>query len=83
MDRYSFQMGFMHAMQSGHTSMEMALLRILDICGEEAPTGLRWHADLIARVTHAVGNRQAILGTEAAVAANETRQFRSIPLACI
>jgi hypothetical protein len=38
-DKYGFEMGFMHAMQSGQTSMEAALLRILDLCGEEAPTG--------------------------------------------
>nr|WP_294550733.1 hypothetical protein [uncultured Rhodopila sp.] len=77
-DKYSFEMGFMHAMQSGQTSMEAALLRILDLCGEEAPTGPRWHADLMARVSRAVGARPAIFGAEAAKAANETRQFRSI-----
>ena len=77
-DRYGFEMGFMHAMQSGQTSMELALVRILGLFGEEAPTGPRWHADLITRAAHIVGGRQAILGAEAARAANETRQFRSI-----
>jgi len=35
-DRYGFEMGFMHAMQSGQTSLETALLRILDLCEETA-----------------------------------------------
>ena len=78
MDLYGLEMGFMHAMQSGHTLMEAALLRILDLCGEEAPTGARWHADLIARTSHPVGSRPAILGTETARAANDTRQFRAL-----
>jgi hypothetical protein len=77
-DRYGFEMGFMHAMQSGHTSLEAALLRILDLCGEAAPTGSRWHANLIARAAHPVGERPAILGADAARAADETRRFRSI-----
>ncbi len=77
-DKYGFEMGFMHAMQSGQTSMEAALLRILDLCGEEAPTGPRWHADLMARASGAVGARPAIFGAEASKAASETRQFRGI-----
>jgi hypothetical protein len=77
-DRYGFEMGFMHAMQSGQTALEMALLYIFDLCGEEAPTGSRWHADLIARAAHPVGKRMAILDEEVARAANETRRFRSI-----
>src|SRR5689334_24522731 len=42
-DRYGFEMGFLHATPSGQTSLEAALLRILDLCGEAAPTGSRWH----------------------------------------
>ena len=77
-DLYALEMGFMHAMQSGQTSLEQALLRILDLCGEAAPTGPRWHADLIARAAYPIGERVAILSAEAARAANESRQFRSI-----
>lgn len=57
--RYGLEMGFMHAMQSGHTSLETTLLRLLDLFGEEAPTGARWHADLIARAK--VGDRPALI----------------------
>lgn len=77
-DRYLVEMGFMHAMQAGQTSLESALLRILDINGEEAPTGARWHADLIHRAAHPVGSRPAILEGAVARAADETRRFRSI-----
>ena len=77
-DRYAFEMGFMHAMQSGHTSMEAALLRILGLFKEEAPTGARWHADLIDHVVQPVRNRPPVLKPATAKAANETRQFRRI-----
>lgn len=60
-DRYGLEMGFMHAMQSGHTSLETTLLRMLDLFGEEAPTGARWHADLIARAARKVGDRPALI----------------------
>ena len=46
-DAYRARMALMHAMQSGHTSLESALVRILDLLGEEAPSGRDWHADLI------------------------------------
>ena len=59
--RYGLEMGFMHAMQSGHTSLETTLLRLLDLFGEEAPTGARWHADLIARAARNVGDRPALI----------------------
>ena len=47
-DLYGVEKGFMHAMQPGQMSLEAAQLRILDLCGEAAPTSSRWHADLIA-----------------------------------
>jgi hypothetical protein len=77
-DGYMRRMAFMHAMYAGHTSMERALLRILEIQGEEAPSGRQWHADLIARVgAHAAG-RPAILSTALVKAADRTRKFRHI-----
>jgi len=77
-DRYLVEMGFMGAMLAGQTFLEAALVRILDLNGEEAPTGARWHADLIQRAAHPVGDRPAILGPAAARAADQTRRFRSI-----
>jgi len=77
-DRYLAEMAFLHAMLAGQTSLESALLRILELLDEAAPTGARWHADLIARAKRSHGGRPAILTREAASAAEETRRFRSI-----
>lgn len=77
-EQYMVEMAFMHAMQAGQTFLETALLRILDLCGEEPPTGARWHADLIARAGSAVGNRPVILNDVARRAADMTRRFRSV-----
>ena len=77
-DRYLVEMAFMHAMRAGQTSLEPALLRILELNGEEAPTGACLHADLIRRAAHPVGERPASLVGDAAKAADETRRFQSI-----
>jgi hypothetical protein len=74
---YTVQMAFMHAMQSGHTSLENALTRILRLLGEALPTGESWHADLIQRVAAALTSRPAILPPDLAEAADETRRFRN------
>jgi hypothetical protein len=77
-DRILVEMAFMHAMQSGHTSLEVALLRILDLCEEAAPTGSTWHADLIRRAAIPINGRPAILDGAAARAADVTRRFRNV-----
>lgn len=79
-DQYWSQMGLMHAMQSGHTSLEAALLRILDMLGETAPTGAQWHADLINRAGKPTRARPAILTDALVEAAGETRRFRHIAM---
>lgn len=80
LDAYRARMAFMHAMQSGHTSLEAALLRILDLLGEEAPSGRDWHADLIRRAARSLAGRPAILAPAVADAANETRRFRHVAM---
>ncbi|HEY1411562.1 MAG TPA: hypothetical protein VGF36_05445, partial [Rhodopila sp.] len=77
-DRYLVQMAFMHAMQTGHTSLETALLRMLDLCGEAPPTGAAWRADLIRRVAGPVAGRPAILNRTVEQAADMTRRFRNV-----
>ena len=77
-DGYMRRMAFMHAMYAGYTSMERALLRILEIQGEEAPSGRQWHADLIARVASDVGDRPAVLSAILVKAADRTRKFRHV-----
>ncbi len=77
LEGYRTRMAFMHAMQSAHTSLESGLVRILDELGEEKPTGEKWDADLIARASHQVKSRPAILSNETGQLADETRRFRN------
>jgi ribonuclease HepT-like protein len=73
----ALRMGFMHAIQAGHTSLENALLRILDLIGETRPRGEAWHADLVSRAAQAVAGRPAILSPGLASSVDETRRFRN------
>ena len=77
---YRARMALLHAMQSGHTSLEGALKRILDIPGEKTPTGDQAHADLVRRVSRAVDTpghvRPAVLTPEVARDVDESRRFR-------
>ena len=68
----------MHAMQSAHTSLESAMLRILDMLGEERPSGSSWHMDLPDRMSNALDDRPALLDRSMTGAANETRAFRHV-----
>jgi HepT-like protein len=78
---YKAEMALMHSLQSGDTSLEGALVRILKMVGEEPPVGETWHADLIRRVAAAIpGARPAILSQAVAQAADETRRFRHIAI---
>ena len=70
-------MAFLHAMQSGHTSLEAALMRALRALDEERPGGERWHEALIDQCTAPVpGGRPAILPARLAELAHATRTFR-------
>jgi hypothetical protein len=75
---YAAQMAFLHAMQSGHTSLEAALVRVLRLLDEEVPAGADWHADLLRRVAREVEGRPAVLPDALADAAEETRRFRHV-----
>lgn len=72
------RMAFMHAMFAGHTSLERALLRVLDLHGEEAPSGRQLHADLINRAGRSLGGRPPILPAPLVKAADRTRRFRHV-----
>ena len=78
MEGYVRRMAFMHAMLAGPTSLETALLRILEIQGEETPGGSQWHADLIRRAGRATENRPVILPAQLVNAADRTRKFRHV-----
>ena len=77
---YQAAMALMHAMQSGHTSLEGALLRILALLGETPPSGERWHEDLVRRAAHPLAGalaRPAILPAHVVPDVEETRRFRN------
>ncbi|MCX8254173.1 hypothetical protein RHAL1_00557 [Beijerinckiaceae bacterium RH AL1] len=77
---YRNGMALMHALQSAHTSAEMALTRLLAMMGEERPIGEDWHQKLISRAAKAIegqGSRPAILSPEVADDLDETRRFRN------
>lgn len=78
MDGYKATMALMHAMQSGHTSLESGLVRILHLLGEERPRGEFWHRDLLRRVCMPVGDRGAVLPPDICEHADETRRFRNV-----
>ena len=77
LEGYQASMALMHALQSGHTSLEGGLLRILEMLSEERPAGDDWHMALIRRVaTKLPKRRPAILSAALSEAADETRRFR-------
>jgi hypothetical protein len=78
LEGYMRRMAFMHAMLAGHTSTEKALLRVLQLQREEAPSGSQWHADLIQRAGRATDSRPAILTPTLVQAADRTRKFRHV-----
>ena len=74
---YQAEMALMHSLQSAHTSLESALVRILEILGEETPAGHNRHVDIIRRAAASLpGKRPPILSPAIAEAVNETRKFR-------
>lgn len=78
-DFYMVSMAFMHAMLAGHTSVEVAIERILDILDEQKPSGADWHQMLIRRMARRVEGehaRPALLTGQLAKALTETKNFR-------
>jgi len=77
---YRLAMAFMHAMQCGYTSTETALLRILDMLGEERPSGPDSHRALLTRVGRPTQDRPALVSAELARALEEARRFRHVAM---
>jgi len=71
-------MAFLHAMQSGFTSLEAGLERVLAVIGEPRPEGSDWHRVLIDRLSRPTADRPALLGARTAAAAQELRRFRHL-----
>ncbi len=61
-DQYVRTMGFLHAMQSGYTSFEAGLKRLLALLDEPLPAGSEWHKALLRRLEEpAPGSRPALI----------------------
>ncbi|MGN6549901.1 MAG: hypothetical protein ACTHJ3_08425 [Pararhizobium sp.] len=76
---YMARMALMQAMQSGYTSLEGAFERILELLGEEKPTGPNYHADLLRRLSREItGIRPAIIHGTLVEAIDEARRFRHV-----
>lgn len=70
-------MAFLHVMQSGHTSLEAALMRALRGLDEDRPKGENWHEALIDQCAAPVADgRPSILPERLAELAQATRAFR-------
>lgn len=80
LDAYRASMALQHAMQSAHTSLEGGLKRILEIIGEDVPSGARSHVDLIKRVAKPMTlpghRRMAIFTPDVEADVHESRRFR-------
>ncbi len=75
---YRNGMALMHALQSGRTSAENALRRVLLILGEEPPSGEDWHQKLIERLSRPIGGRRpALLSPAVGADLDETRRVRN------
>ena len=61
-DLYVRTMSFLHAMQSGYTSFEAGMKRLLAMLDEPLPKGAEWHKALVDRLSEpAPGSRPALL----------------------
>jgi hypothetical protein len=84
LDAYRARMALQHAMQAGHTSLEIGLRCILEMLAEDPPTGPRRHEDLIRRVSRPLSmpglERPAILSREISLDATETGRFRYLAM---
>lgn len=77
---YQAEMALMHALQSGHTSAESAMLRVLELLEEPiVEHGASWHETLIRRLSRSASGdfaRPALWPPEIATELHETRRFR-------
>jgi hypothetical protein len=76
---YMARMALMHSMQSGYTSFENGLKRILAMIEEPLPRGDDWHAALLSRAEKSIeGSRPAIFSSSFIATADQVRRFRHV-----
>jgi hypothetical protein len=78
---YVVAMAFQHAMQSGYTSFEAAMRRLLNLLGEPLPAGPDSHAALLKRLGRPIeGQRPAVLDAKMLAHVEELRGFRHVAM---
>lgn len=78
---YLDEMAFLHAMQSGYTSFEAGMKRVLALIDEELPKGGDSHAALLGRLHQDLpGSRPAIIDDVLFGAADILRRFRHVAI---
>lgn len=76
---YILKNALMHSMQSGYTSLENGLKRILKVIGENPPVGDNSHSDLLRRVSLEVPySRPEIISQDFFEKADKVRRFRHV-----
>lgn len=78
---YVSSMAFQHAMQSGYTSFETAMKRLLHLVDEPLPVGPDWHAVLVKRLGRSIeGRRPAVIDDALLGRVEELRRFRHVAM---
>jgi len=80
---YRAGMALMHALQSGHTSAEAGMERVLALLGEERPLGADWHRTIVDRLSRpgAPGyERPPLFAAQVSRDLQETRRFRNLAM---
>lgn len=76
---YMAEGAFLHAIGSGHTSLESGLKRIFAILGEDVPMDHEsWHRDLIELAGADIEGRGRVLPPGLCAHAQETRKMRNV-----
>ena len=76
---YAQASAFMHAVQSGHTSLEAGFRRIFKVIGEPVPHDVdNWHEATVDQALADVDGRGAILPPEMFADVDETRRARNL-----
>ena len=79
MGTYVLAGAFMHAVQSGHTSLEAGLLRIFKTLGESPPLDVdNWHEATVDQAFTDVPGRGTVLPPELFADVAETRRARNL-----
>lgn len=77
--RFRAEAAVQMAIQSGYTSLESGMERVLELLGEAKPVGSSYHADLVRRLSRSLpGDRPALFDDKLFAQIDELRRFRHV-----